>query len=320
MEEAIKKFPEQFSWEPKIINEQLLQQYSKFVVAGMGGSGLAGDLLKVWSPGLDIMVHRDYGLPEMPEKEWDRTLVIASSYSGNTEETLDALDRAIDIGAAVAVVAAGGKLLERAKETKLPYIQLPETGIQPRMATGYSIKALLALLGAEEALVEISELAGKLNSAGVDKAGADLAKKISGKIPVIYSSRENFPIAYNWKTKFNETAKTPAFANAFPELNHNEMTAADGGAKSKKLSENLCFIFLRDIDGDPRYLKRMDITAKLYQDRGVQVETVELASDSVWEKIFSSTLLADWTAYHLAGIYGSEPEQVPMVEEFKKML
>lgn len=320
MEEAIKKFPEQFSWAPKIINEQLLHKYSKFIVAGMGGSSLAGDLLKVWSPILDIIIHRDYGLPELPEKDWDNTLVIISSYSGNTEEALDALDRAIEIGATVAVVSAGGKLLERAKETKLPYVQLPETGVQPRMATGYSIKALLALLGAEEALAEISELAGKLDSGRLDSVGAKLAKKINGKIPVIYSSRENFPIAYNWKIKFNETAKTPAFANAFPELNHNEMTGVDGGDVAKKLTDNLCFIVLRDSDEDPRHLKRMDITAKLYQDRGLQVEIVELAADSVWEKIFAGTLLADWTAYHLAGIYGSEPEKVPMVEEFKKML
>src|SRR3989344_1794631 len=123
MKEAIKNFPKQFAWVPKIENEDQLQKYSKFVVAGMGGSSLAGDLMKVWNPLPDLTVHRGYGLPEtcLPSgmvvaAGLSHALVIASSYSGNTEETLSALDTAIEFGLAVAVVAAGGKLLDKAKE------------------------------------------------------------------------------------------------------------------------------------------------------------------------------------------------------------
>lgn len=319
MEQAIKDFPKQFSWEPKIENEDQLLKYSRFVVAGMGGSSLAGDLLKVAIPILDITVHRDYGLPDFPDKDWDQTLVIASSYSGNTEETLDALDEALKNGVAVAVIAAGGKLLEKAKKLGLPYVELPNTGVQPRMAAGFSMKALLAILGMDEALKEISGLAD-LDAGRDEKAGVALAKKLSGKAPVIYASRRNFPIANNWKIKFNETGKTPAFANFFSELNHNEMTGFDSVPESKKLSQNFHFIFLKDKEDHPRHQKRMEITAKLYRDRGLEVEEVELSGRSVWEKIFTSTLLADWTALSLANIYGADPENVPLVEEFKKML
>lgn len=319
MREAIKNFPKQFSWEPKVENESLLHQYSKFVVSGMGGSSLAGDLMKVWNPLLDLVIHRDYGLPEISEADLSRTLVIASSYSGNTEETLSALDTAIEFGLAVAVVAAGGKLLAKAKELGLPYVELPAGGIQPRMATGFSIKAILALLGMDEALSEIASLA-KLNTKPFEVAGKKLAEKLLGKVPVIYSSRVNIPVAYNWKIKFNETAKIPAFANRFPELNHNEMTGFDRVPTTRGLSENFHFVFLRDSEDHPRIGKRMEVTAKLYRDRGFAVEEIELSGGNVWEKIFSSTLLADWTAYFLAEAYGVDPEKVPLVEEFKKML
>ncbi len=326
MEEAIRNFPKQFAWEPKIENEDLLHTYSKFVVAGMGGSSLAGDLMKVWNPLLDLTVHRDYGLPEtclpsgmVAEADLNRTLVIASSYSGNTEETLNALDTAIEFGLAVAVIAAGGKLLAKAKELGLPYVELPADGIQPRMATGFSLRALLALLGMDEALKEITSLT-KLNIKPFEIAGKKLAGKLSGKIPVIYSSRANLPVAYNWKIKFNETAKIPAFANRFPELNHNEMTGFDSAPKAKTLSEKFHFIFLRDSEDHERIQKRMEITAKLYRDRGLPVEEIEMTGGNVWEKIFSSTLLADWSAYYLAAAYGADPDAVPLVEEFKKML
>lgn len=319
MKEAIQNFPKQFSWEPKIENEDQLQQYSKFVVAGMGGSSLGADLLKVWNPLLDLVIHRDYGLPEIAEADLSRTLVIASSYSGNTEETLSALETAIEFGVAVAIIAAGGKLLEKAKELGLPYVELPADGIQPRMATGFSMKALLALLGMDEALGEIATIA-KLNIKPSEVAGKKLAEKLAGKVPVIYASRVNMPVAYNWKIKFNETGKIPAFANRFPELNHNEMTGFDPVPKTKSLSEHFHFIFLRDGEDHERIQKRMEVTAKLYRDRGFAVEEIELSGGNIWEKIFSSTLLADWTAYYLAESYGADPESVPLVEEFKKLI
>ncbi len=320
MQKVIEDFPKQFSWEPKIENEDQLQKYSKFIVAGMGGSSLAADLLKVSDPILDLVVHRDYGLPEVADVDLDRTLLIASSYSGNTEETLSALDTAIEFGVAVVIIATGGKLLAKAKELGLPYVELPTSNIQPRMATGFSIKALLAVLGMDEALKEISMLAKSLDMKSAKKDGEQLAKKLAGKVPVIYSSRPNFPVAYNWKIKFNETGKIPSFANYFPELNHNEMTGFDSVPASEKISQNFHFIFLMDSEDHPRHQKRMEITSRLYEKKGLAVDRLMLKGGGMWEKIFSNTLIADWAAYSIAQANGADPENVPMIEEFKKLI
>ena len=320
IEEAIRDFPKQFSWQPKIENEDQLQKYSKFIVAGMGGSSLAGDLLKVYNPTLDLVVHRDYGLPEVADADLDKTLLVASSYSGNTEETLSALETAIEFGVAAVVIATGGKLLDKAKELGLPYVQLPAANIQPRMATGYSIKALLAVLGMDEALQEISSLSQSLDVQSASKDGERLAKDLTGKVPVIYASRPNFPVAYNWKIKFNETGKIPAFANCFPELNHNEMTGFDSVPASERISQNFHFIFLMDNEDRPRHQKRMEVTSRLYEKKGLGVDRLMLKGEGVWNKIFSSTLIADWAAYNIAQANGADPENVPMIEEFKKLI
>ncbi len=118
----------------------------------------------------------------------------------------------------------------------------------------------------------------------------------------------------------NETGKIPAFSNVFPELNHNEMTGFDRKGKTKDLSGKFCFIFLSDNADHPQNRKRFEVTKRLYEERGLVVHSLPLQGTTRSEKIFSSLLLADWVAYHTALQYGVEPEQVPMVEEFKKLI
>ena len=320
MEEAIKNFPKQFLWEPHIVGNERLEVggWKRFIVCGMGGSALAGDLLR-------ISVWRDYGLPK--EIDAKNTFVIACSYSGNTEETIDAFLEARKRGLPVAAVSTGGKLLELAIQHHISYIQLPNTGIQPRMAAGYSIKALLKLMGEEEKLMGIKKLAETLDVEAAGQKGKELSQSLKGKLPIIYSSSRNFPIAYNWKIKFNETGKIPAFANCFPELNHNEMTGFDWKRDTNlRMRANdanggsFFFILLEDPDDDPRIIKRMQITKKLFEDRGLTAYSIGLYGDSIWHKIFQNLLIADWAAFYLAKFYGVDPEQVPMVEELKKLM
>lgn len=320
MNEAIKNFPKQFAYKPEIKNSAEFSRFTKFVVVGMGGSHLAADLLKVWDMYLDIIIHEDYGLPALSDAESKQRLIVLSSYSGNTEEVLDALEKAREKQLTVVAVAVGGKLLELAKNYNLPYIQMPDTGIQPRSALGFSFKAFLKIIGNEEALKETEKLADSLKPEDAEKAGQALAKRLKGFIPVIYSSRKNSAIAYNWKIKFNETGKIPAFYNVFSELNHNEMTGFDAQESTKNLARNFYFLILKDADDSPSIKKRMAILEKLYQDRGLNIESLEMNSKNIFHKIFSSLLLADWTAYYTAQIYGVEAEQVPMVEEFKKLM
>ena len=235
MQEAIEKFASQFAFDPEVRNADQLKPATMAIIAGMGGSHLAADLCRSYDPAFQVMIHKDYGLP--PGSSGSDALFVASSYSGNTEETLSAFEEARAAKMNVAVIAVGGKLLERAEQLGVPFIQLPNTGIQPRCALGYSFRAMAKLLGREDALVESGRLAETLQSLAFQSRGQELAKALKDHVPVICASARNFSIAYNWKIKLNETGKIPAFCNAFPELNHNEMTGFDLQETSKHLSE-----------------------------------------------------------------------------------
>ena len=320
MEEAIKNFPKQFEWEPVVENQYKGRTFAGYVLAGMGGSHLQGDVFQTVVPGFNLSVYQDYGLPAWPLEVLKNYLIIASSYSGNTEETVSVFEEAVAKGVPVAVITTGGKLLELAKQHSVPYIQIPSTGIQPRSALGFSFLALARMVGKEDIVVEAQKLASGLNVEGAREKGVKLAKILQGKVPVVYASQRNYSLAYNWKIKFNETGKIPAFYNVFSELNHNEMTGFDAIESTKPLSEKFHFIFLQDSHDHPQIQKRMDITKQLYLQRGLQVEVMPSEGKSALEEMFSSLMVADWTAYYLALYYGTEPAEVPMVEEFKKLI
>lgn len=320
MYKVIKNFSSQFAYEPVVENSGRLGKYKKFVVVGMGGSNLTTGLLQLWKPELAMVIHLDYGLPMLSAEIWKETLVIASSYSGNTEEPLDGFKVAGEKGLARAAISVGGKLLEEAKKEGVPYIQLPDTGIQPRSAAGFSFLALLTIMGEKESLEEARSLHLSLHPEDYEDAGQEFAEKLKGFIPLIYASSRNEALAHNWKVRFNETAKIPAFYNIFPELNHNEMTGFDIQNSTQLLSQNFLVIILKDKEDHPRIQKRMEMTAELYKQRGLPVEFLEISGKSKLLKIFSSLILADWVAYYMAEQYGVEAEEVPMVEEFKKMM
>lgn len=311
---------EQFNFVPIIENEAKFKPADSFVLCGMGGSHLSAGLLKIFNPNLDVYIHRDYGLPQISKKRFKDSLFIASSYSGNTEEVVDFAEKAHAAHYNLVVIAIGGVLIDFAKKNKLPYIQMPDTGIQPRSAVGFSLVALMKIIEGDEGVEELHKLGKKLDATRWQEYGKSLAHDLENKIPVVYSSRSNLPIAYNWKVKFNESAKIPAFHNVFPELNHNEMTGFDVIDSTKPLSEKFYFILLEDSGDQPRIMRRMEVLKKLYEDRNLPVKTIQLTGETVFERIFNSLMLADWTALYLSSAYGTEPVAVPMVEEFKKLI
>lgn len=318
MDQAIRDFNKQFEYEPELINGPV-KVAGKIIVAGMGGSHLAADLILTDDPNFDLLVHKNYGLPPVSEEVLKNSLLIASSYSGNTEEVVDFLNKAIEKNLNVACVATGGKLIDIAKKKNIPYVQMPTTGIQPRSALGFSLKALLKVMGMEELLDQTKDLV-RLDPGSFEEAGKKIAENIKGKIPVVYSSTKDLAIAYNWKIKFNETGKIPAFYNVFPELNHNEMTGFDTKVAQTGLPEKFYFIFLKDDDDHSRVKRRMEVLEGLFKDRNLPVEALEFKGSTRFEKIFSSLILADWAAFHTAVLNNTDPEQVPMVEEFKKLV
>lgn len=320
MEEAIRNFPKQFAWDPILENGDRLKGFKRFLVVGMGGSAHPGQLIQTADPCVDVIVHRDYGLSQISKDPVEDRLVIACSYSGNTEEPISAFQEAFKKGLPLCAVSVGGKLLELARQFSVPYIQIPNTGIQPRMAAGFIFRAFAKIMGKNDMLEQSSFLALDLDAESLKEEGKNLAQTLNGSIPLIYASRVNTSLAHIWKITLNETGKIPAFYNVFPELNHNEMTGFDLQESTKHLSERFHFIFLRDQNDHPLVQKRMDVTAQFYRQRGLKVEMLELKGKTVFYKIFSSLLLADWTAYYLALHYGVDPEQIPMVEEFKKLI
>jgi glucose/mannose-6-phosphate isomerase len=203
------------------------------VVAGMGGSALAAQLAESW-PGMELPyeIVRSYDVPRYVNTQ---TLFIASSYSGNTEETLSALAQAQKAGASIAIVTSGGKLTEIANQKKYQICELP-SGLQPRMAVLYNFKALLSIFAHHqivkaETLVEIEQLADKhseLTAAWAadiptnNNLAKQLAERLLGKTPIIYAGPKMYPLAYKWKINFNENAKNTAWCNFYSEYDHNE--------------------------------------------------------------------------------------------------
>jgi len=319
MRDVIMEFAKQFYYAPTV-ERPSQKKYHHIIVAGMGGSHLSADLLKGYDQTLPLTIHRDYGVPYVAPEKRKSTLLIASSYSGNTEETLDAFQEAGRQGMGRAALSIGGKLQRLARAARVPYVQMPDTGIQPRSALGFSILALAALMGRNDIVDDFSLLVKTLKPAAHEKKGRELARILKGFVPIIYSSRANESIAYNWKIKFNETGKIPAFYNVLPELNHNEMTGFDIQQSTEKLSKKFMVVFLRDDDDHARITKRMNVLERLYEKRGLHCVRIATRGRTRPEKIFLSLIFADWVAYYTAEQYGLESEQVPMVEEFKKMI
>ncbi|MDP2695657.1 MAG: SIS domain-containing protein [bacterium] len=314
----IKDFNQQFVYQPEIKNAGRLKKFKKFVVVGVGGSNLAAGLIKIAEPNSDIIIHRDYGLPAASDLK--ERLIICSSYSGNTEEVINALDLAIKKKLAVAVIATGGKLLKKAKAKRVPYIILPNVDMQPRSAIGYATLALLVAMHGDKSVRAVQRLAGVVDADDYIALGKDLAQKLRKVVPLIYASAKNESLAYNLKVRLNETSKIPTFINVFPELNHNEMIGFNGGTVGKKLNDNFHCVFLVDPSDGARMLKRMAATKRFYKKMGLPVTTISLAGQDAWRKIFNTIILADWVAYYLAEYYKVDPGPVPLVEKFKKQI
>lgn len=327
MEAVIRRSPEQFQAGIKAaagLPRETLAKWGpvhRVLLAGMGGSWMAGALVR--DTGLSTVrtdIHRGYGLPPGPTRG---TLVVASSFSGNTEETLSAYDAAKTAGLPLVGIAAGGELERRCAADGIPFVKIPADPptMQPRSATGYGVGIFTQLLaglglaadGAVRSLEELGSALARFMDTARTRAEV-LVPSLKDVTPIVYAS-DRFPtVARIWKIKINENAKTPAFWNVFPELNHNEMIgwSAPHG--------RFHVLLLRDADDHPRVLKRFEITLGLLQEKGVSASMVPIEGSTPLEKVFSTLLVGDWASYLLALDLGVDPSPVQMVEELKRRL
>lgn len=323
MEDTIRQSPGQFIAGLRAAEQTQLPtgSFSHILLAGMGGSWMAGALIReARLTAIPITIHRSYDLPHNVPAG---TLVIASSFSGNTEETLSAYDAARKAGLPLLGIAAGGELETRCARDRVPFIKIPADPptIQPRSATGYGVGILtqvLARLGlaTSDAVTSVGQLGAFLETA-MDAARAQaetLVPSLTQTTPIIYAADRFATVAQIWKIKINENAKAAAFFNVFPELNHNEMIgwSQPHGA--------FHVLLLRDADDHPRNQKRFDITLALLREKGISSSIVRITGATALEKIFSTLLLGDWLSTLLALALGVNPSPVPMVEDLKRRL
>lgn len=316
--DIIKGFPDQFTrgLEAARAVEVPRGSLDGVVVLGMGGSALGAELVNAYlDTRPDLVIHRDYGLPN---DLTDKTLVIAVSYSGNTEETLDAVHAALAAKHTVVVLTTGGTLGELAASHKLPWVRLP-TGMPPRLSLGVQFAALVALLGQagvrspdEEALIEAAaEIA---QDREIEVHGREIARSLGRRIPLIYSGAGFAAVARNWKIKFNETGKVQAFWNELPEANHNELNAfTDGG-------ERFHVLLLQDADDHARVRLRLTQTARLAQEQGLGASLIETRGSSRLARLLHTVWLGDWVAFEVANARGFDPAATPLIENLKSGL
>jgi glucose/mannose-6-phosphate isomerase len=297
------------------------------VIAGMGGSATSGDLLA--SCGADrldvpVLVHRGYGLPALAGKD---TLVIASSYSGDTAEVLSAVDVALARGLPVVVLTAGGKLADVAAARKLPHVVLP-AGFMPRMALGYLFFPLLAILESlgltvategeiAEALDTVEALGSELcPGRGVAENEAKrLALAIGTRLPAIYGGPTTGPVAYRWKTDFEENVKAFALAGTLPEMNHNELEAwrAPG-------ARGMYIVLLRDREEPPEIELRFTVLRELIAPAADGVSESWTRGTGRLARLLSLTHVGQWMSYYVAVLRGVDPWTVPLLDELKRRL
>ena len=321
MEEQVLHFADQFAWEPDVIRaERLPEDNTHFIVCGMGGSHLGARLLLRHDRTLNLSIHSDYGLPGGSEHHLRTALVIACSYSGETEETIDAAQEALKAGLSVAVVTTGGALARFAEEQSLPLIVIPKQSVEPRMAVGAFMLALARLMRDKGLENSIRKAGANADVRRGQAEGELLAKRLVGSVPLVYASSLNASLAYFWKIAFNETSKTPASYNLFPELCHNELSGFDSAESARALSSKMHVLLLRDNDDDPRIEKRMRLMQELLDARAVGVSIVELTGENGLEKALNGVLTGVWTALALAKEYGAPDSATPLIAEFKQKM
>jgi glucose/mannose-6-phosphate isomerase len=308
-------------------NQQPVQA-DNIVYAGLGGSSLAALVSTSW-PGyvVPFEIVRNYDIPAYVS---DRTYFIAASYSGNTEETLSALEQAEAKGAQIAIIAGGGKLAEIAREKGYPLALLPKAE-QPRYAVFYNLKALISLLTAAGLLVadgiddELKRAGDYLQSAvkpwvaaipTAQNQAKQIALEVIGKSAVVYAGPKLWPAAYKWKISFNENAKHVAWANQYPEFNHNEFM----GWTKQPPQKPYAVIDLRSSLEHPRVQKRFEVTERLLSGLRPAPVVVQAEGNDLLEQLLWTIAFGDFVTIYTALLNGLNPAPVDLIEKFKKSL
>lgn len=322
MKTHIQNFPLQMKDALQIANGVKLKKKEKIqniLISGLGGSGIGGTFVSEWVSSdckIPVIVNKDYFLPSFVD---EKTLVIISSYSGNTEETLSALQSAIERKAQIIAISSGGMVGEMSKKHGFEWIQIPG-GNPPRTCLGYSLIQILKVLEelnfiSSRFLNETKEAAGflEMEQESIKSSAMELAKKIAGKIPVIYSlGRE--AAAVRFRQQINENSKMLCWHHVIPEMNHNELV----GWVEK--NEKLIVVALLTSFDDKRNLKRLEICKEVFATVTPHYLEIKAKGKNLIEESFYLVHLTDWISAFLADIKQIDAIEVKVIDRLKNAL
>ena len=324
MKDLIEKFPEQLRKAAEIANTAIFTPSNKEIknvlIAGLGGSGIGGTIaseITILECKVPITVTKGYFVPNYVN---ENTLVIVSSYSGNTEETIQVMNHAFERNAHLIAVTSGGIIAERAQQKKFDSIILPG-GMPPRACLGYSIVQVLNILF-QLKLTKTNPLPQILSAANLlEKENANIhqeAKLIStffkGKTPVLYSTTFHEGLAVRWRQQINENSKMLCWHHVVPEMNHNELV----GWRNK--NENLAVLYLLFNDEYHRNLKRIEMNKEVIQKYTSNIHTVTAKGCNEIEQTFYLNAIGDWVSYYLSIENGVEAAEINVINDLKNQL
>lgn len=336
MLKVLESFPEQCRQAKEIgssfsVPDSFRIGYENIICTGLGGSAIGADIVRSYLAGeikIPIIVNRNYTLPHFTGED---ALVVASSYSGNTEETLSAYRDAKNKRSRIIAITSGGELQRMAEQDGNPCIIIPK-GLQPRCAVGYSSIILLMLISkiglAGDKSKDIDESAAVIEFLKNNKTGhevrsdnniaKDIANHIYLKYPVIYGGQDNIDaVLTRWRGQLAENSKTLASTHTFPEMNHNEIV---GWEHPSKILKNFVAIILRDKGDHLRISRRIEITEDILKKSGIKVIEVESVGKSLLARIFSLIYIGDFVSYYLAILNGVDPTPVDRIGYLKEQL
>lgn len=329
----LRQFPEQClrAWE-QAMRLDLPQDYreiDRVVILGIGGSAIGGEIasrLVMEESQIPVWVHRDYGLPVIPD---DKTLVIASSYSGNTEETLSGFIQSLETPAKKIVVTTGGRLKQLAEENNIPGFII-DYKAPPRMAFPHSFISLVGILQKqgllEDKTADIEEMLvilKRLRDDYIETApfasnrAKQLAARLRGHIVVVYGGGTISAVARRWKAQFNENGKSWAFFELFPELNHN---AVVGYRFPLEMKDKIFVVLLRSALLHPRILQHYEASIELMAREEIKHESIDAVGKSALAQMMSLVLLGDYLTCYLAVLNGTDPASLDAVDFVKSYL
>ena len=299
------------------------------VIAGMGGSAIGGDIAKTLTNNelkVPLTISRNYTLPNWVDKN---TLVICSSYSGNTEETLSSFQDANDRSAMIIGISTGGSLTKKLNENNFDSILIPK-GLQPRAALAFSLVPILFLLkkldfisldiinDAESAAILLKNMRDKYSGENDDNLSYSIAKKIYNTIPIFYAENNNCEIvAMRWKGQLSENSKMLAYHNELPEMNHNEIV---GWENNNEIIKNFSVIWLTDLSEHPQTNIRQQASQKIIGQLARHHEVVSVDGASRTIRLLHLIHLGDWVSFWCAILHETNPTPVNKIDSLKTIL